>query len=179
MSLSTRSRLVVIGAAACAAAAGIAPALTAAHAASTPGWRIFRTFAPHRFKNLIGLAVTGAHDAWAFGDGPRHPFAVHWDGTRWTGRILPGANARPEQASSTSRTNVWASGHRCFEGPPEPSGESAYISRWNGRGWTTTHMKTTPFCSTSLVTTGPHEGWLFGFSQAIHLTRGHRMLMSI
>src|SRR5262249_17335724 len=103
----------------------------------------------------------------------------HWDGTRWTGRVLPGANARPEQASSTSRTNVWASGHRCFGGPPEPPGESAYISRWNGIRWTTTHIKTTPFCSTGLVTTGPRRAGLFGFPQAFPLTGGPRPLMSV
>jgi hypothetical protein len=177
--VSSAPRKLAFASAAMLAFGAVAPAIPVAHAAPTPGWRIFRLFSPHRFKNLIGFTANGPKDAWAFGDGPRHPIAVHWDGTKWTGAVLPGANARPEQASSTSRTNVWASGHRCFGGPPDPPGASAYVSRWNGRTWATARIKQTPFCSDSLVTTGPSDGWLFGFNQAIHISRGHRTLMSL
>jgi hypothetical protein len=156
----------------------VAPVLPAAHAAGTPGWRVFRLFSPHRFKNLIGFTANGPKDAWAFGDGPRHPVAVHWNGSTWTGAVLPGANARPEQASSTSLTNVWASGHRCNSGPPAPPGSSAYISRWNGRSWATSQRKQLPFCPVDLVTTGPRQGWLFGFAQAMRISRGFGTVFS-
>src|SRR5262245_28933929 len=157
----------------------VAPVMTVANAAPTPGWRVFHVLSPHRIKNLLALTVTGPKDAWAFGDGPRHPAAAHWNGSTWTVAVLPGANARPEQASSTSRTNVWASGHRCFGGPPEPPGTSAYVSRWNGRKWATTRFKHTPFCAETMVTAGPREGWLFGFRRALHLSSGDRTLTSL
>lgn len=169
----------VIGSAVCVAAAALpsevavaAPAAPAAPAAGS-SWHVSALVSLHRFRNLLGLTATGPHDAWAFGDGPRHPVAVHWNGKTWTGVVLPGANARPEQVSATSRTNVWASGHRCFGGPPEPPGTSAYVDRWNGSRWATSKFKSATFCAGAVVTTGPKDGWLFGSTipaTALHFT---------
>ncbi|HEX9035053.1 MAG TPA: hypothetical protein VF834_24695 [Streptosporangiaceae bacterium] len=170
-SLAPRRIAVAVTALSAAAALGIGTPLAAAAPASTPGWRIFRLVSQDRYRNLLGLVANGPQDAWAFGDGPKAPIAVRWNGSTWTGSLMPGANARPEQVSSTGHRNVWASGHRCYGGPPDPPGNSAYVARWNGSRWSTTSIKSMPFCSGSVVTTGPGNGWLFGTaSTALHLT---------
>jgi hypothetical protein len=162
--------------------ASIPPDAAAAPAAT---WHVAKLLNIHQFRNLIGLTATGASDAWAFGDGARHPAVLHWNGSTWTGSTLPGAFARPENASSTGPKNVWASGERCNEGPPSPPGFFGYVSRWNGQAWATTKFRNMRFCPGSVVTVGPREGWLFGFygntrsTLALHFTGGRWRLSTL
>jgi hypothetical protein len=174
---------------AAAVALGTAAALAAGPAAANPatgsgapGWQISSIVNIHKYRNLIGLAATGPNDAWAFGDGRRwRPTVVHWNGATWTFRLLPGANARPQDVSSTGRRNVWASGQKCYGGPPSPPGQSGYVDRWNGSKWATLKIKNLPiFCGANyLVTTGPRNGWLFGGNQAMHFSWPHWRVVAL
>src|SRR6185437_3647224 len=106
---------ITLGVAAATLAAGISP--SAASATSSQKWRITNLVSLHRYQNLLGLVAIAPNDAWAFGDGPKAPIAVHWNGKKWVGSTLPHMRARPEQVSATSADNIWAAGSRCFEGP--------------------------------------------------------------
>ena len=169
---------VVVGATCAVALGAVSSALPEAAATPGSGWHVAKLLALRHFRNLIGLTATGPNDAWAFGDGARHPAVLHWNGTSWAGSRLPGAFARPENAYSTGPKNVWASGERCNQGPPSPPGFSAYVSRWNGRVWTTATFKNMRFCAGKIVTAGPRQGWLFSSygstrsTLALHFTRG-------
>jgi hypothetical protein len=134
----------------------------AAHAASSPGWRVSAVLQKPGFSDLLALTAAGPNDAWAFGNISKsaRPTAVHWNGKSWSISLLPGGSSRPDSASSTSPTNVWAAGSTC---PGGSSPQSSYVSRWNGKKWTTSTFNR-DFCNPALVTTGPKNGWLFGRS---------------
>ncbi|HEV2371600.1 MAG TPA: hypothetical protein VGS19_05455 [Streptosporangiaceae bacterium] len=168
MRVPLRRGTTVAGAVLCAmATTGTLPA----QAATTPAWRVAHLFTHSPLRNLLGFTVTGPNDAWAFGDGTHsQPTAVHWNGTTWTAAALPGATSSPGHASSTSATNVWAAdGGDCG-----PTPIAAFVSRWNGTAWRTTRFpKSSTLCVSSVVTTGPSDGWLFSnnggtSTQAMH-----------
>ena len=185
MALIARRAIIAAGATCAVALGAVASVPPEAAAAPAASWHVAKLLNLRHFRNLIGLTATGPNNAWAFGNGARHPAVLHWNGTSWTGSTLPGAFARPENASSTGPRNVWASGERCNAGPPSPPGFSAYVSRWNGQAWATTKFKNMRFCAGRVVTVGPREGWLFGFygntrsTLALHFTGGKWRLSTL
>jgi hypothetical protein len=153
------------------ASAGLSPGTVLAP--STSGWRIAAVIGASRASNLLSVVATSPHSAWAFGDGVHgKPLALHWNGTAWLPGPLPQANARPDLISAASPADVWAGGTRCGDGPPS-SPFSSYVSRWNGRSWSTTTFRHVNWCAQTLVTTNYGNGWLFtSQSLALHLQSG-------
>ena len=140
-----------------AGAAGAAPAGPPA-----PGWHIAQAIGVKQASNLLSVAAAGPDNAWAFGDGIRgKPLVLHWNGTQWLRGTLPGAHARPDLVSATSRTDVWAGGKFCEGGVQGAPPLSTYVSRWNGTRWTTTFFRHIDWCGQTLVTTSYGSGWLF------------------
>ena len=153
-----------------AAAATVTASLVTAAAGTAPAWHVTTVIGTSRVSNLFSIVATGRHNAWAFGAGRQdRPLVLHWNGTAWEPRPLPGTAAPPRYASASSRDNVWAEGYTCDGGPGSPP-PSADVSRWNGRRWATTEYRNLPWCPTGpLVTTSQADGWLFtGQSVAMH-----------
>jgi hypothetical protein len=91
---------------------------------------------------MNGVTAVSAADVWAVGSasadgGPFLPYALHWNGHRWTSVAVPHpgeGNASWEFESVTST----AHGHLVAVGSDSPAGTApgrALYGAWNGRGW--------------------------------------------
>jgi|HubBroStandDraft_1064217.scaffolds.fasta_scaffold18504_6 hypothetical protein len=152
---------------------GIAvPQAQASPAASSPyTWHVAKVFAGQPYSNLIPMTAISAKDAWLFGDGAhRREVALHWNGSTWTPSYPFGRLPRPWYVSTTAADNIWVTGQVCT------SAGANYVSRYNGRTWTTTTFKIADetFCQSPVVTTRPSNGWIFSKSavatKALHFT---------
>jgi hypothetical protein len=159
----------VVGAAVCTLAASAVPRAHAAPAPNQPPavWRVAQAFEGRPYQVLQSTIAPSRSNAWAFGVGSSdRALALHWNGKTWTASYPFGNSAPVEEAASSGPDNVWVVGRF-----------SQYLSRWNGRHWTTTTLsKVTQRPITSVVTTGPGNGWLFTDSQlstmAVHVHGG-------
>jgi hypothetical protein len=162
----------IAGVALCGIAGIIAPQAQASPAASNPySWHVAKVFAGQPYANLIPMTAISAKDAWLFGDGAhKREVALHWNGSTWTPSYPFGTLPRPWYVSSTGASNVWVTGQACTN-----SGAN-YVSRYNGKKWTTTTFKIAggAFCQSPVVTTGRTNGWIFSKSavatKALHFT---------
>ena len=153
-----RRIIVAVGAAVCALAVSTVPQARAAPRQALPPvrWRVAQAFEGQSYSLLETMTAPARSDAWAFGDGRNGTLALHWNGKFWTASY-PFGDVMPLvwEAASSNPGNVWVTG-RC----------NPYVSRWNGRRWTTTTFNKLNACISSMVTTGPDNGWLFTDSQA-------------
>lgn len=146
-----------LGAAVCALAASAVPQAQAAPQQARPPaqWRVAQAFEGQPYSLLETMTAPRRSDAWAFGYGRNdRALALHWNGKTWTASYPFGDVSPAREAASSGPGNVWVAG-RCNQ----------YVSRWNGRQWTTTALHQLPACISSVVTTGPDNGWLFTDSE--------------
>jgi hypothetical protein len=109
--------------------AGVAPAQAAA------AWRIAARPPLKPASRLLDVSATGPADAWAvgyqdnaYGRIPVQPEAlVHWDGSTWSERALPGEFDIPAAVSAVTPQDVWAVGRG--------ADLSAYAAHWDGTAW--------------------------------------------
>jgi hypothetical protein len=126
-----------------AGAAAVAAAVVPASAATSPAWRIVKTFGPAEGVWSDNFAVSGAHDAWSTwiackpcsGNNQATLFYVeHSAGTTWRKVRVPASLEGAAEASvaigASSYRNAW------FFEPAIPSNAPhAHVLRWNGSRW--------------------------------------------
>lgn len=86
-------------------------------------------------SRLVDVSATGPADAWAvgyqdnsYGRLPTQPAALmHWDGSAWTERLLPGEFDMPVAISATAPSDVWAVG--------QDENLVPYAAHWDGTAW--------------------------------------------
>jgi hypothetical protein len=82
---------------------------------------------------VASITAIPPHDVWAVGDtGAAHPFALHWDGTKWqTMRTAAPISSSLRATAGSSSKDVWAFGWRIsskYKFIP-------YIEHWDGKQW--------------------------------------------
>jgi len=113
-------------------------------------WKTFpKPAPPAAYSRLTTITAIAADDVWAIGTMAAQPFeyvspqrlyAEHWDGTRWSLRLLPirSASIQAEDgfaavdSDSTGPDDVWIVGTR----DTAASENFPYTAHWNGRRWT-------------------------------------------
>jgi hypothetical protein len=126
-----------------AGAAAVAAAVVPASAATSPAWRVVKTFGPTEGGWSDNFAVSGANDAWSTwsecypcsGSNPgTHFYVEHSAGTTWRKVQVPASLEGAAEASvaigASSYRNLWL-----FEPPTSSKSPPAHVVRWNGSKW--------------------------------------------
>jgi hypothetical protein len=153
--------LSVAGAAAVAAAVVPASAMPAS-AATSPAWRVVKTFGPAEGVWSDNFAVSGAGDAWSTwiackpcsGSNPvTHFYVEHSAGTTWRPVRVPASLEDAAEAGvaigASSYRNLWL-----FYPPPSSNSPHAHALRWNGSKW---YRQTIPTWAVHLNLSGTYD----------------------
>jgi hypothetical protein len=158
MRVKVARRVVVLaGAAALAMAAVIVPA----SGATSPGWRVVKTFGPAEGVWSDSFAVSGANDAWSTwiackpctgSNQVTHYYLEHSAGTTWKQVRVPVSLAQSAEASvgigASSFRNMWL-----FDAPAGKSAQTKVL-RWNGRKW---HVQSIPAWAVHFNLSGTYD----------------------
>jgi hypothetical protein len=130
------------------------------------GWKQVASPSPSRGGSLSGVAVLGAKDAWAVGEGGTGPLAEHWNGHAWrvaSVRLPAGSsaiNSSLSTVSASSSTDVWAAGQDWYK-------HRTLVEHWNGHGWTTSRGPTAGYDSLSgIAVLSARDVWVVGVRTA-------------
>jgi hypothetical protein len=171
-----------------AGAAAVAAAVVPASAATSPAWRIVKTFGPAEGVWSDNFAVSGANDAWSTwiacnpcsGSNPvTHFYVQHSAGTTWRNVSVPASLEGAAEASvaigASSYRNLWL-----FEPATSPVSPSAHVLRWNGSKW---HSQAIPSWAVHLnlsgtydivpAVFGPKSVWVFSMGIDAFTNPGH------
>jgi hypothetical protein len=129
-------------------------------------WKQVASPSPSRGGSLSGLAVLGAKDAWAVGEGGTGPLTEHWNGRAWrvvSVRLPAGSsaiNCSLSTVSASSSTDVWAAGQDVYK-------HRALVEHWDGHAWTTSRAATAGYDSLSgIAVLSARDVWAVGVRTA-------------
>ena len=171
-----------------AGAAAVAAAVVPASAATSPAWRVVKTFGPTQGGWSENFAVSGANDAWSTwsecypcsGSNPGNHFYVeHSAGTTWRKVAVPASLVSAAESSvaigASSYRNLWL-----FEPATSPASPNAHVLRWNGSKW---HRQAIPTWAVHLnlsgeydivpAVFGPKSVWVFSLGIDAFTNPGH------
>jgi hypothetical protein len=87
---------------------------------------------------VTAVSAAGARTAWAVGhsgsrspDAASHPFALAWNGARWTSTPVPPWSGRFISVAAVDARSAWAVGTESLAG----GGERSHLVRWDGSSW--------------------------------------------
>lgn len=97
--------------------------------ASTTGWhKVWRSWSWTN-NQLFSVAAISAGNAWAAGYKGTAGLVMHWNGSDWSRRTVPGLDGYTVfDVGASAWNNVWL-----FAGPD--NGGSGKVLRWNGSSW--------------------------------------------
>lgn len=137
----------------------------------------------HSGTGLKGVAANGPADVWLAAESytadsggvirERRPYALHWDGQRWTQHQLPGTGTTPLDVHWDGR-GFWVSGS---SGTPFAS----YLARWDGSGWRQTPAPAAPRTSAVYAlepVPGTETWWAVGNSTTYTPSVVHRVILA-
>jgi len=163
-------RRALISTAIAVAAAGVC-AVTTAHAAQSPGWRIVKIVRHCGNDSMLSVTATGPRDAWALGvpdgSGPGCGADVeHWGGASWRHLPVPktvSVSAEPllgPPVAASSARDAWIFPTRLASSHSSVFSYD-YALRWDGAGWRTSAFPA-PLTVTFAAAFSKTDVWAFG-----------------
>ena len=171
-----------------AGAAVVAAAVLPASAATSPAWRVVKTFGPAEGVWSDNFAVSGANDAWSTwiackpcgGNNPvTHFYVEHSAGTTWRQVRVPASLEGAAEASvaigASAYKNLWL-----FQPATSSRSPRAHVLRWNGSKWRrqaipswAVHLNLSGTYDIVPAVFGPKSVWVFSMGVDAFTNPGH------